>query len=136
MNAWIPPALLAFFLWGLWAFLPKITLTYYLPLNALVWEVLGGMLVGLYVFIIYGKGFIFHPTGTMLAMTSGMVGFAGALAYLTALQRGPVSLISVVTGLYPLVTILLAYFILGEMMTFRQLWGVGFAVVGLLLLTL
>lgn len=60
-------------------------------------------------------------------------GVGGALAYLYALQKGPVALIATVTALYPIFAIVLAALILQEPVSLRQ--GIGIAL-GLLAMVL
>ena len=47
MKEWILPTVGTFICWGLWSFIPKITTKYIDPKSAIVYEVIGGMLLSL-----------------------------------------------------------------------------------------
>jgi transporter family protein len=74
-----------------------------------------------------------HPKGVALGITTGLLGFLGALFFLLAVSAGPVSLIVSLTALYPVISILLAVFILQEPITLKQGLGISFALVAMLL---
>jgi len=133
MKEWTLPAFGAFVLWGLWAFIPKITVRYISPKSALVYEVLGAILVASIVFYSLEFRPDMHPTGIALGVATGLLGFLGALCYLYAVSKGPVSLIVTLTALYPVISILLAVFFLHESITLRQGVGILFALAAMFL---
>jgi transporter family protein len=100
---------------------------YISPLSAVVFEVLGGMIVGACVLFFIGFRPEMDPRGVGLAMITGTLGFLGALCYLIAIRKGKVSVIVTLTALYPIVSILLAHFILHESITIKQVIGIIFA---------
>jgi drug/metabolite transporter (DMT)-like permease len=65
----------------------------------------------------------------------GVCEAAGMVTFLLALQRGPVSVTSVLISLYPVTTILLAVGLLGERPSRLQLVGVALAVGAVLLIS-
>ena len=133
MKPWILPTFGAFVVWGLWSFIPKITVRYISPKSAVVYEVLGGMLVAL--MVLYSVNFQpdMHPRGVALGIATGLLGFLGALFFLFAVSHGPVSLIVSVSALYPVISILLAVFILHEPITLKQGFGIIFALTAMFL---
>jgi bacterial/archaeal transporter family protein len=135
MHAWIGPAFSAFLCWGLWAFLPKITTRYMAPQSAIVYEALGGALVALGVSLVLGQRPETDPRGVALAMTTGVLGVLGALGYLFAVVRGPVTLIATVTALYPISTVLLAHGLLHEPVTLKQGVGILLALFAIILIS-
>src|SRR5919106_5734697 len=124
MHPWLAPAAIAFVCWGIWAFLPKLTTSYLDPKSAILYEVAGGLLLGLMIFVIPGFRPALEARGIVLAMLTGMLGVAGALAYLFAVSRGPVTIISTVTALYPILAVLLAYLFLNEPISVKQGLGI------------
>jgi transporter family protein len=52
-----------------------------------------------------------------------------------AASRGKIGVVVSITALYPLITILLAFFFLKEPLTFKQLLGMFFSLVAILLFT-
>lgn len=135
MKAWILPSFGAFALWGLWSFIPKITVRYISPKSAIVYEVLGGMCVA--TLVLYSLNFRpdVHPNGVALALTTGVLGFLGALCFLFAVSEGPVSLIVSLTALYPVISIVLAICILKEPITLKQGIGIIFALTAMFLVS-
>ena len=90
MKQWLLPTFGAFGLWGLWSFIPKITTKYISPKSAILFEVLGGMLIAIIVLFSLKFKPDIHPKGVLLAITTGILGFAGALCFLYAASRGPI----------------------------------------------
>jgi transporter family protein len=134
MPAWLPPAAAAFLCWGVWAFLPKLTTRYIDPKSAIIYEAAGGLVVaaailGLIAFRPAGDG-----RGIALALATGIFGITGALAYLYAMQKGPVVLISTMTALYPMVAIGLAGLVLNEPVSFRQGVGIVLGLIAMILI--
>lgn len=134
MQSWILPTTLALACFGLWAFLPKLTVRYLDPKSALVFGTLGAVLVSVVVLAQMGFRAQAEPRGIVLAVLTAIFGFAGTLAYLYAAQRGPVALIATVTALYPVIAILLAVLVLNEPITLRQGLGMVLALVAIVLI--
>lgn len=134
MGSWLAPAMLAFLCWGVWAFLPKLTTRYLDPKSAVVYEALGGLLVAFVALLWLGGRPAADGRGVALALTTGVLGMAGALAYLYAVVRGPVTLISTATALYPILAILLAALLLQEPVSLRQGTGILLGLVAIVLI--
>lgn len=133
MKEWFLPAFLTFFFWGTWGFVPKLTTRYISPLSAVVFEMVGVMVVGVVVLFIIGFRPDIHPKGIGFAMFTGACGLLGALCYLTAITKGKVSVIVTMTALYPIFSIFLAYLILKEPITVKEGVGVLFALAAIVL---
>ncbi len=127
MRAWVIPATATVIFWGLFGFIPKITTRYISPASASVYAAFAGIPVALIIMAIMRFQLDTEPKGVILASITGVLGMLGALGYLVAVSRGPVSLISPFTALYPAFTILLAMVFLGETLAVRQWVGVGMA---------
>ena len=127
MRAWVFPAAATVIFWGLFGFIPKITTRYISPTSASVYAAFAGIPVALIIMAIMRFQLDTDPKGVILASITGVLGMLGALGYLVAVSRGPVSLISPFTALYPAFSILLAMVFLGETLAVRQWVGVGMA---------
>jgi transporter family protein len=134
MKGWIAPATLTFIFWGLWGFIPKVTTRYINPTSAVVYEALIGLPVALIILVFMRFQIQTEPRGIALASITGTLGLLGALGYLVAVTRGPVSLVTAFVALAPALTILLAMVLLGETLAVRQWIGVGMALVAALLI--
>lgn len=124
MKSWFLPSVLALLFWGVWAYLPKLTTRYIDPKSAMIFEVLGAMLVALIVLMSMDFKPDLNPKGVGLAVLTGVFGVCGALAYLYAVSKGPVSLVSIATAMYPIITVFLAWGLLKETLGLKQLAGV------------
>ena len=135
MANWLAPALVAFFCWGVWAFLPKIAGRYIDPKSIILYEAIGVILFALVVLTTMDFKVQIHARGMLLAIIVGALGIGGSFAYVYALVKGPVGIVSIFTALYPILTIILAYFILHEPITLKQGVGILFALMAIFLLS-
>lgn len=135
MPAWLPAALAALVCFGLWGFFPKLAVAYLDHRSVLVYQTLGGLLVGLLVLFSLKLSPAFHPRGLLFALLTGLAGVGGTLFYLAAAERGKISLVVSITALYPLITIVLAALFLKEPLTLKHLAGMICALVAILLLS-
>jgi len=135
MKIWLIHTLLALVLWGFWAFFPKLATKYIDPKSVLVFQGIGFVLVGFVVLV----GMRFQPEtrlpGVIYALLTGIFAAAGMIFFLAAIKNGKVSTIVPITALYPVLSILLAFFILREPITVKQLIGIGFAFIAIYLLS-
>lgn len=134
MRQWLFPTFGAFVLWGLWSFIPKITTRYVSPRSAILFEVAGGAAVALVVLVSLRFKPDMHPVGIMLALTTGVLGFTGALLFLYAASRGPISLVAVLSALYPVITVLLSVVFLKETLSIQQWLGIALGLVSMMLI--
>ena len=133
-NTWYVFALIAVIFWGLWGFLPKLTIKYIDPKSALVWEVIGAMIVGLVMLAVIGFKLETHPKGVVFAILTGLFALLGALAFLYAISKGKASVVVTMTALYPLIAIALSFFVLHETITIKQGAGIIVALIAMILL--
>jgi len=124
MKEWLLPTFGTIVFWGLWGFIPKITTKYISPKSAIVFETLGGIILGIVILISLNFKPDIHPKGVLLAVLTGLLGFAGALCFLYAALKGPISLVAVLSALSPIITVLLAMFFLNETITIKQGLGI------------
>jgi uncharacterized membrane protein len=66
---------------------------------------------------------------------SSFLGFAAAALYSLATQHGQLSIVSVLGSLYPVVTVMLAYLVLGERVHRAQQFGITAVLIGIVLLS-
>ena len=135
LEIWLLPSLVALLCNGLSTFLPKLSLKSLRLLDLVVYQ--GFFFFGwsLAIPAIYGWP-AFEFKGTMTAVISGVIGALGQLFYLVGLQRTSVAPVSTVAGLYPLVSTLLAVFLLDESVTVLQGAGIIFGVSSIIMLVI
>ena len=134
MKQWLLPTFGAFVLWGLWSFIPKITTKYISPKSAILFEVLGGIIIAIIVLFSLRFKPDIHPRGVLLAITTGILGFLGALLYLYAASKGPISLVAVLSALYPVIAVVLAMIFLKESISVKQGLGLVLALGSMILI--
>jgi len=134
MQSWFLWTILSLVTFGFWGFFPKLAVQYINPQSALIYQVLGGVLVGIVVMAMVGLKPETHPLGILFAMLTGITGVLGTLFYYSAASRGQISVVVSLTALYPLITILLAIIFLDETLNLRQIVGRGFAIGAIVLL--
>lgn len=136
MREWFIFALLALIMWGLWAFFPKLAIQYLTPKSAIIWEVLGSLLVGIIVLLFIKFQPEVQAKGIVFALLTGITATLGTLFFLYAVTHGKASIVVTTTALYPLITIALAFFILKETITLYQGIGMVLALLAMILFTL
>ncbi len=134
MNSWFFWTILAMVTFGAWGFFPKLAVNYISPQSALIYQVIGGMLVGVVALAMLNFKPETHPMGILYALLTGITGVLGTLFYYFAASRGQISIVVSLTALYPLITIMLAIVFLHETLILKQVIGLCFAVAAIVLL--
>ena len=135
-KEWFVFAILALIMWGLWGFFPKLSTNYINPKSALVYEVVGSVIVGVIIlFLVCFKPEV-HPKGIIFALLTGIAATLGTLFFLYAVSRGKASTTVVITALYPLITIMLALLILHEPISLKQGIGMLLALAAIILVAI
>ncbi len=134
-QTWLVFAVLTFFCWGISDFLPKIATNLIGPKSAYLYESIGRVLVGLIILVMFLN---FKPDftqkGFWISFIGGILGGLGMLFFFMAAKHGNISKVVMFTALYPVFTVVLAYFILKEPVSGKQLAGIATALVALGLL--
>jgi bacterial/archaeal transporter family protein len=147
LQQWLILSIVALLIWGSWGLLANLTVRYLDGFSALVWEVVGALIVGVAVFIWLARNGGLETTGrgvtygvlTGITYTVGLACLFLALHYLGSRQvhdtgSSNVHTVLVLTALYPVIAMALNYFILGEAVSIRQLFGMGIGLLGIAIL--
>jgi drug/metabolite transporter (DMT)-like permease len=133
LPIWFPPAMIALAIWGITAFLPKIALRALAPFPMIVYSSFFFLIGAGIMQLIFGMP-EFDLTGIYYALATGACGTFGQILYLYALKRGPVTYVSMISSLYPLVATMLAVTLLNDHVTVRQGFGVALGIASIILL--
>lgn len=133
MGEGMTAAIIAWMLFGLWGFFPKLAMNYISPRSAIVYEVAGTMVVGLLALALVGFRPEVNAKGILFAVLTGVTGLLGTLFFFYAVRSAKVSVVVSLTALYPMITILLALIFLREPISIRQLLAIILAMAALLL---
>jgi transporter family protein len=140
MSDWLVFALLGFLTWGVFGLLSKLAATNLPPSNAVLYDILGVAIVGVFAatyFWVFLPGFHLEtrPVPILFGLLTGITGLFGTVFLLLSLSRGgQASIVVPLTALYPLLTAVLAFLILRETISLRQGLGMGFALVAIWLM--
>ncbi len=133
---WLWYALLGIFWWGLWGFLSKIGSAAASPLQMQILFTLGmlpvavGMLFQMRWKLDRNRGGVTY--GTLSGIATGM----GTLGYYAALREQNASVVTPVTGLFPVLTVILAFVVLRERLNKVQMGGMLLALVSIVVLSI
>lgn len=129
-------ALLALVVWGFWGLFSKLATQYIHPSHAAAYEVVGAAMVALCIVIYAQFKLDTNPLGVFYAILTGICMSLGGVLFLMALSRGNAYVVTMLTSLYPIVTLLLLFLVFRESITIRQAVGMVFAACAVILLAL
>lgn len=132
---WLIFSLLTLLLWGGWGFFSKIATNYVSPSSVYLYGSIGALLVTIFAVAFLGIRFEADTRGIVYGLLAGILGGLGVIFFYFAMKTGKASVVVTLTALYPLVTLLLSYFILREAITLKQIIGILFAIFAIVLLS-
>lgn len=74
--------------------------------------------------------------GVRWSLVVGLLGSLANIAFLVAVRNGPLSIVAVITALYPVGTVVLARYVLAERFIWSQMAGLAVAAAALVVFTL
>ena len=135
MERWVIFAIIATTMWGLGSFFGKIALMRDIPYRVYFFEGIGTITV-LTSLIIFKRQEIFtdftvNPYALLMGLTWGI----GTIIFIIALQPAKLSALVPLTAVYPAVTVILGVIVLHERLDLREILGILFAIVTVVLLS-
>ena len=127
MPLWLTYAVLCILCWGVWAFLSKLVAGEMTPMQIQVLFTVGIFPVVLIALVHLRWKLETDFQGATYGILNGVFTGLGLLAYFAALAREKASIVSPITGLFPLLTVVLAFILLRERMNRVQIAGVALA---------
>ncbi|BAZ41424.1 hypothetical protein NIES4101_73900 [Calothrix sp. NIES-4101] len=134
LNNWLVYTLLSIFLYGVWGFLSKLATNHIEPKTALVYDIIGSIVVALVLVTTTEIQWQSDIRGIFYATLIGIAGASATLFFLIAVSKSSVAIVLPLTSLYPGVTVILAFLILQEPISLRQGFGICLAIASLILL--
>ena len=122
--------------WGVWGIIVKLV-TKEIGMQALVWGQLGAFGVFPFYFLIFKEMLPLELNlGTItLSVVAGTLGVLGTMVFYLLLRAAPASVVVPISALYPVITVVLAYFFLHEQLSLTRIAGVVCALAAIWLLT-
>lgn len=137
MQFWLIPAVLSVLFWGLWGFFGKMASAGLPPRSVFFIESIVALVVAAGWMATHGFKFdAVSSKGFLYAALTGIALAFGQIFFFVALSRGKASVVIIMTSLYPLITIALAFLVLRETISWTQGLGVVLALLALPLLSL
>lgn len=134
MN-WLFLTFAAMLLWGFWGFFSKLATSFIRDVDAAIYQAIGTVtvtLIAAFFVRFQPKG---TPNGILYAVLSGASAALATFFFFSAITRGRGSVVVSMTALYPLVILALSVIFLHEVVTLKQLLGVGLALGAIVLLS-
>ena len=136
LPTWLGYALLCVFWWGLWGFLSKIGSATASPLQMQILFTLGMIPVAVaMLFAMRGK-VDRDRVGVSYGLLCGIVTGLGTLGYFAALRVQDASVVTPITGVFPALTVVLAFVVLRERLNRVQIGGMLLALASILILSI
>lgn len=135
MTSWFSAAILALLSFGLWGLFTKLAVTHIDSKSALIYQTIGVLIIGVLTLSSMSFKVATDTKGLSYALLTGFAYGIGCLFYFVAASKGKIITVVTLTALYPLVTILLAYLLLKEGVNLKQLLGIGFAFIAIVLMS-
>lgn len=135
MTSWFPSALLALLSFGLWGLFTKLAVVHIDSKSALIYQTIGVLFVGILTFSTMNFKIDTNTKGSGYALLTGLAYGIGCLFYFIAASKGKIITVVTMTALYPLITILLAFLLLKENVNIKQIIGIVFACIAIILMS-
>ena len=132
---WLWYALLCIFWWGLWGFLSKIGSAAASPMQMQILFTLGMLPVAFGMLLQVGGKLDRNAGGITYGLLSGVATGLGTLGYYSALREQNASVVTPLTGVFPVLTVLLAFIVLRERLNKVQMGGMLLALASIVILS-
>jgi uncharacterized membrane protein len=135
LPKWLLYALLCIVCWGVWGFLSKLGSDKASPLQMQALFTIGMIPLAVAALVQGGLKLDTDRVGVTYGILNGVFTGLGLLAYYAALAKGKASIVGPVTGLFPLLTVVLALLLLKERMNRVQIAGMVLALASIFILS-
>ncbi|KON30877.1 hypothetical protein AC482_02745 [miscellaneous Crenarchaeota group-15 archaeon DG-45] len=130
---WLTYSLITLFIWGFWSILIKMALDHLSWQQLTLISTLAGLPAYVILFLYYRPSMSLSSPGFYPALLIGLVSPIALITNYLALSLGKISVVVPLIALYPVVTVALSIFLLGEKITIAQGAGVVFAALAIVL---
>jgi bacterial/archaeal transporter family protein len=136
IPVWLWYALIGIFMWGFWGFLSKIGADAAGPLQMQILFTLGMLPVAIAMLLHARTKVDRNRGGIVYGLLCGIATGAGTLGYYAALRHQSASVVTPVTGLFPVLTVVLAFVLLRERLNRVQITGMILALASVVILSI
>ncbi|MBI3366733.1 DMT family transporter [Candidatus Roizmanbacteria bacterium] len=124
--------------WGVWGLFAKIASTRIGGEKAFFYDIFSYFILTLIIVAIFFRKNLFNvdKSGLIAAFLAGIFSSIGGILFFVLLNKKDATTVIPLTALYPMITVILAVVFLKESLTTTKIFGIIFAIAGLLLLNL
>lgn len=127
-------ALFTMVAWGLWTVLADVATETIEPTMAMVLSYATSVTIAVAYVVLSDTEVTLAGEGVGLALGAGVFAGVGAIAFYTGLEAGRTGVVTTVSAMYFVVAAVLGVVLLGDTFGLREVAGVGFAVIAVVLL--
>ncbi|KTC85126.1 EamA family transporter [Legionella brunensis] len=133
LSSWYYPSLVALCLYGAWGYWGTRASSFINPLSITFYSSLGVLISGVLALVLLDFKLELSPKGGVYGFLNGLASGIACIFFIVALRKGPAMPVVLITSMYPLVTLILCMLFLKQGITFKQILGMVFALVALIL---
>lgn len=132
-SSWYYPSLTALFLYGAWGYWGTRASNFINPLSITFYSSLGVLISGIVALILLDFKLELSIKGSTYGFLNGLANGIACIFFIMALRKGPVMPVVLMTSMYPMITLMLCMLFLKQGLTLKQVAGMIFAVIALIL---
>jgi len=133
---WLFYSLIALVCWGFWGVFSKIALNHLKWQQLIMISISVNILVYLFFYLYYRPSISIGSPRFYPALLVGLSTSMGMLSTYLAVSTGKLSVVMPLTSLYPILTVAISFFVLGEEITLSQGLGIIFAAIAIVLFSI
>lgn len=133
ITSWFYPSLISLCLYGAWGYWGTRASNFINPLSITFYSSLGVLASGILALVLLGFRPELSAKGSVYGLLNGLANGIACIFFIVALRKGPAMPVVLITSMYPLITLLLCIIFLKQGLTFKQLLGMIFAILALIL---
>lgn len=134
MNlSWYFPSLIALCLYGAWGYWGARASSFINPLSITFYSSLGVLISGVLALFLLDFKPELSTKGSIYGLLNGLANGIACIFFILALRKGPAVPVVLITSMYPIITLILCVIFLNEVVTLKQVLGIVFAILALIL---
>lgn len=134
MLNWFSCSMISLLSFGCWGFCTKLAIDHIDFKSAMIYQTIGVIVVGIIGLTLVDFRPATNSKGITFAVLTGLFYAVGCLFYFIAASKGKIITVVTMTALYPLVTILLSYYVLQEAISLKKIFGITLAFIAIFLM--
>ncbi|CDZ77913.1 EamA-like transporter family protein [Legionella massiliensis] len=136
INTWYFPSIIALCLYGAWGYWGARASSFINPLSITFYSSLGVLISGILALVMLDFRPEISTKGSIYGLLNGLANGIACIFFILALRKGPAMPVVLITSMYPLITLLLCMVFLKQGVTVKQILGMLFAVMALILFSM